>query len=134
MARASGLTQALDNQKVRKDTRTGNVNKRLFNTMRAMSDADQDMAARQQRNTTVQQYAEDYDQGFITPTGIPKPLTGVTNATLQDRIQHYLAKTGNYKDAFDMAYKEARISSKYGGQRMNDGGYVLGSNVFPFIL
>jgi hypothetical protein len=134
MARASGLTQALDNQKVRKDTRTGNVNKRLFNTMRSMSDADQEMAARQQMNVTTPQYESEYDYGFIRPTGVQKPFSGSTNASLDDRIQHYLAKTGDYATAFDMAYKEARISSKYGGQRMNDGGYVLGSNVFPFIL
>ena len=92
------------------------------------------MAARQQMNVTTPQYESEYDYGFIRPTGVQKPFSGSTNASLDDRIQHYLAKTGDYGKAFDMAYKEARISSKYGGQRMNDGGYVLASNVFPFIL
>ena len=119
---------------MRKDTRTSNVNRRLFNTMGATMDADIEMGKRQNMNVTTPQYASEYDYGFITPTGVEKPLTGSTSATLEDRIQYYLAKTGDYQKAFDMDYKEARLKSQYGGQTMADGGYVLASNVFPFII
>ena len=73
-------------------------------------------------------YPSSSDRNYYTN---PIILTG---ATFDDRIQHYLGRTGDYAQAFDMAYKEARIKSQYGGQRMADGGYVLASNVFPFIL
>lgn len=134
MARTQALQQGLEAQRMRQDTRTSNVNKRLFNTMGAVMDADIEMGKRQNMNVTTPQYASEYDYGFITPTGVEKPLTGATGATLEDRIQYYLAKTGDYQKAFDMAYKEARLKSRYGGQTMADGGYVMASNVFPFIL
>lgn len=134
LARAQALQMGLSAQKDRKDARTANVNKRRFNTLGAVMDADREMATRQQMNVTTPQYASEYDYGFITPTGVEKPFNGATGATLEDRIQYYLAKTGDYATAFDMAYKEARLSSKYGGQKMNGGGYVLANNAFPFIL
>lgn len=134
LARNTIMNQGLQLQKGDKDTLIGNKNKRLFNTLGAVMEADKEMAARQNMNVLTPQYASEYDYGFIAPTGVEKPLTGATGATFDDRIQHYLGRTGDYAQAFDMAYKEARIKSQYGGQRMADGGYVLASNVFPFIL
>ena len=134
LANTQALRQGLEGQRMRQDTRTSNVNRRLFNTMGAVMDADIEMGNRQKTNVLTPQYASEYDYGFITPTGVEKPLTGSTSATLEDRIQYYLAKTGDYQKAFDMAYKEARLKSQYGGQTMADGGYVLASNVFPFII
>jgi hypothetical protein len=126
LTRAQILGQGLEAQKNRKDVRTSNVNKRTFNTMGAVMEADTEMGRRQNMNVTTPQYASEYDYGFITPTGVEKPLTGANGATLEDRIQYYLAKTGDYQKAFEMAYKEARISKKH-------GGYVMATNVFPFI-
>ena len=134
LANTQALRQGLEGQRMRQDTRTSNVNRRLFNTMGAVMDADIEMGNRQKTNVLTPQYASEYDYGFITPTGVEKPLTGSTSATLEDRIQYYLAKTGDYQKAFDMAYKEARLKSQYGGQTMADGGYVMASNVFPFII
>ena len=134
LARNTIMNQGLALQKNDKDTLTGNKNKRLFNTMGAVIEADKEMGARQNMNVLTPQYASEYDYGFITPTGVEKPLTGATGATLEDRIQHYLGRTGDYAQAFDMAYKEARLKSQFGGQRMGNGGYVLASNVFPFLL
>jgi len=134
LANTQALRQGLEAQGIRQDKRTSNVNRRLFNTMGAVMDADIEMGNRQKTNVLTPQYASEYDYGFITPTGVEKPLTGSTSATLEDRIQYYLAKTGDYQKAFDMAYKEARLKSQYGGQTMADGGYVLASNVFPFII
>lgn len=134
LAATQALQGALNAQKQNRDTTTGNINRRRFNTSAAMSDADKEMAARQQMGVTTPQYGSDYDQGFIYATGVEKPFSGGAGSSLDDRIQHYLAKTGDYAKAFDMAYKEARLSSKYGGQRMDNGGYVFGTNTFPFIL
>jgi hypothetical protein len=134
LARTQALQGALDQQSQRKNTAMANRNQRRFNTMGAMMDADKEMAARQNMNVTTPQYASEYEYGFIAPTGVQKPFTGVGGATLEDRIQHYLAKTGDYQEAFDMAYKEARLKSQYGGQLLANGGYVLASNVFPFIM
>lgn len=125
LARSQILGQGLEAQKNRKDVRTSNVNKRTFNTMGAVMEADTEMGRRQNMNVTTPQYASEYDYGFITPTGVEKPLTGANGATLEDRIQYYLAKTGDYQKAFEMAYKEARLKKH--------GGYVMATNVFPFI-
>jgi hypothetical protein len=134
LARNTIMNQGLALQKNDRDTLTANKNKRLFNTMGAVMEADREMGARQNMNVLTPQYASEYDYGFITPTGVEKPLTGASGATLEDRIQHYLGRTGDYAQAFDMAYKEARLKSQFGGQRMGNGGYVLASNVFPFLL
>ena len=134
LARTQLLNQALDSQKGRKDQRTANVNRRTFGTFGAAMDADLEMGRRQNMNVTTPQYMSEYDYGFVTPTGIEKPLTGANGQTLEDRIQYYLAKTGDYQKAFDMAYKEARIKSQYGGEPFADGGYVFGTTTYPFIL
>ena len=134
LARTDILNQGLGMQAATQNQRIGNKNQKRFNVMQAMNDADKEMAMRQMQNTLTPQYASEYDQGFTYATGVPKPFTGVTGSTLDDRIQHYLGRTGDYAEAFDMAYKEARLKSQYGGQPFARGGYVLGSNVFPFIL
>jgi hypothetical protein len=135
LARSQFLGQALESQKNRKDVRTSNVNKRTFNTMGAAMDADAAMRAIQNANVTTPQYAAEYDYGFISPTGVEKPLTGANGATMEDRIQYYLAKTGDYQKAFDMAYKEARLNkTKNGGElTFKKGGYYLGESAYPFI-
>jgi len=134
LARTQLLNQALDSQKGRKDQRTANLNKKIYNTFGAKMAADLEMGRRQNINVTTPQYMSEYDYGFITPTGMEKPLTGANGQTLEDRIQYYLAKTGDYQKAFDMAYKEARIKSQYGGEPFADGGYVFGTTTYPFIL
>lgn len=128
LARAAALQEALEAQRVRRDTRTANVNKRLYNTMGAMIEADKEMALRQQMNTTTPQYVSEYDYGFITPTGALRPFTGETGDTFEDRIKYYLSKTGDYNKAFDMAWKEARLN------KSKKGGFVLGTNAFPFMI
>ena len=134
LATAQALQGAFNGQKQNRDLRTVNVNRRRFGKAAAMSDADKEMVLKQQMGVTTPQYGSEYDQGFIYATGVEKPFSGGAGSSLDDRIQHYLAKTGDYAKAFDMAYKEARISSKYGGQRMDNGGYVFATNAFPFIL
>jgi hypothetical protein len=134
LARTQLLNQALDSQKGRKDQRTANLNKKIYNTFGAKMAADKEMGARQQMNVTTPQYMSEYDYGFITPTGVEKPLTGANGQSLDDRIQYYLGKTGDYQKAFDMAYKEARIKSQYGGEPFEKGGYVFANTTYPFFL
>jgi hypothetical protein len=133
--RGNIFNNALAMQKGDKDARTGNVNKRRFNTIGASMEADKEMAARQQMNVTTPQYASEYDYGFIEPTGVEKPFTGANGATMEDRIQYYIKKTGDYDKAFDMAYKEARLNktTKKGGElTFKKGGYYLGESAYPF--
>lgn len=134
LARTQLLNQALDSQKGRKDQRTANLNKKIYNTFGAKMAADKEMGARQQMNVTTPQYMSEYDYGFITPTGVEKPLTGANGQSLEDRIQYYLGKTGDYEKAFDMAYKETRIKSQYGGEPFEKGGYVYATTTYPFFL
>lgn len=135
LTKAQFIGQGLESQKNRKDVRTSNVNKRTFNTMGAVMEADTEMGRRQNMNVTTPQYASEYDYGFITPTGVEKPLTGANGATMDDRIQYYLAKTGDYQKAFDMAYKEARLNKTANGGELTfkKGGYYLGESAYPFI-
>jgi hypothetical protein len=133
--RGNIFNNALTMQKGDKDARTGNVNKRRFNTIGASIDADEAMAATQKMNVTTPQFASEYDYGFIEPTGIEKPFTGATGATMEDRINYYIKKTGDYDKAFDMAYKEARLNktAKRGGElTFKKGGYYLGESAYPF--
>jgi len=134
LARTQLLNQALDVQKGRKDQRTANLNKKIYNTFGAKMAADLEMGRRQNINATTPQYMSEYDYGFITPTGVEKPLTGAGGQSFEDRIQYYLSKTGDYQKAFDMAYKEARMSKQFGGESFADGGYILAGSMYPFIL
>jgi hypothetical protein len=134
LARTQLLNQALDVQKGRKDQRTANLNKKIYNTFGAKMAADLEMGRRQNINVTTPQYMSEYDYGFITPTGVEKPLTGAGGQSFEDRIQYYLSKTGDYQKAFDMAYKEARMSKQFGGESFADGGYILAGSMYPFIL
>jgi hypothetical protein len=134
LARTQLLNQALDVQKGRKDQRTANLNKKIYNTFGAKMAADLEMGRRQNINVTTPQYMSEYDYGFITPTGIEKPLTGAGGQSFEDRIQYYLSKTGDYQKAFDMAYKEARMLKQFGGESFADGGYILAGSMYPFIL
>lgn len=134
LANTQLLNQGLAMQKADADIRTGNINRRTFNTAGAGIKALMDMSNIQKANTMYPQYNAEYDYGMIYPTGIEKPLTGVNGQTLEDRIQYYLAKTGDYQKAFDMAYKEARLSKQQGGEAYKKGGYILASSMYPFIL
>lgn len=128
LGRTNALQQILNFQKMDDDTEIANRNKRLYNTLQAMNQADLEMAQRQQMNVTTPQYMSEYDYGFITPTGAQRPFTGEGGATFEDRVQYYLGKTGNYDKAFDMAWKEARLNK---GKK---GGFVYTDSVFPFII
>jgi hypothetical protein len=134
-ARALGLSAALSSQKNSRDQETANENRRLFNTMGAAIAGADRMAQLQQVNKGSNQFNADYENEFVYHTGVQKPFTGATNATLEDRTNYYLSKTGDYDKAWDKAYKEARLyKTKTGGQKRTKGGYVLGNSAFPFIL
>jgi hypothetical protein len=132
-ARALGLSAALSSQKDSRNLETTNENRRLFNTMGAGIAGLDRMAQLQQVNKGSNQFNADYENEFVYHTGVKKPFNGVGGASLEDRITYYAGKTGDYDKAFEMAYKEARLSKMYGGQKMANGGYVLASNVYPFI-
>jgi hypothetical protein len=134
LARNAILNKGLDTQSERKNIEIANKNKRTYNTIGAVIDAANEMAKIQNMGTLQPQYAASYEDKFVYPTGVQKPLTGAGGASFEDRIQYYLGKTGDYDKAFDKAYKEARLRSQYGGQPYANGGYVLGNNAFPFIL
>jgi hypothetical protein len=133
-ARALGLSAAISSQKNSRDQETVNENKRLFNTMGAGIAGLDRMAQLQQVNKGSNQFNADYENEFVYHTGVQKPFTGAGGASLEDRITYYTGKTGDYDKAFEMAYKEARLSKMYGGQKRTKGGYVLGNSAFPFIL
>ena len=134
LANTQLLNQGLAMQKADADTRTGNINKRAYNTAGAGIKALMDMSNIQKANTMYPQYNAEYDYGMIYPTGVEKPLTGAGGQSFDDRVQFYLAKTGDYQKAFDMAYKEAILSKQQGGETYKKGGYILASNMYPFIL
>lgn len=134
LANTQLLNQGLAMQKANADTRTGNINKRAYNTAGAGIKALTDMSNIQKANTMYPQYNAEYDYGMVYPTGVEKPLTGAGGQSFDDRVQFYLAKTGDYQKAFDMAYKEARLSKQQGGETYKKGGYILASNMYPFIL
>jgi hypothetical protein len=134
-ARTLGISAALSSQKDSRNQETVNENRRLFNTMGAgIAGADR-MAQLQQVNKGSNQFNADYENEFVYNTGVQKPFTGAGSASLEDRTNYYLGKTGDYDKAFEMAYKEGRLNkTRLGGQRLANGGYVLASNVYPFIL
>ena len=136
LANTNIMNPALQGQKNDRAKEIANENKRLFNTMGATIAGIDRMADIQKINTRTPQFAGDYENEFVYNTGVEKPFTGAGGgSSLEDRITYYAGKTGDYNKAFDMAYKEARLNkSMYGGQRMANGGYVLASNIYPFLL
>ena len=130
LARADVLNTGLQGQEGRGNTRIINRNKKLYNTVGSVIDANEDMALRQKMNATTPQYAAEYDYGMVYPTGVEKPLTGATGATLDDLTRKHVEKGVPYKDAYTLALRE--MKSKYGGQRMKNGGYVWVDNIYPF--
>lgn len=130
LARNSVMNQGLEGQENRGNVRITNRNKKRFNTFGAVMDADKDMALRQQMNVTTPQYASEYDYGFVYPTGIEKPLTGATGATLDELTEKHIRKGVPYEKAYQLALRE--MKTKYGGQKMGNGGYVWVDNIYPF--
>lgn len=129
-ARAEVLNAGLQGQEGRGNTRIANRNKKLYNKVGSVMDANADMVAKFNANTTTPQYAAEYDYGMVYPTGVEKPLTGATGATLDDLTRKHVEKGVPYKDAYTLALRE--MKSKYGGQRMKNGGYVWVDNIYPF--
>lgn len=127
------MNQGLAMTKANKDMQTQAENKKIYNTYGAVMDADMDMAARYNRNQITPQFNEEYELGMMYPTGVQKPFTGAYNPSLEDRAEHYSKRTGNYGEAWDMAYKEAMLNERK-KKSMRNGGYVLANNVFPFII
>jgi hypothetical protein len=113
-----------------------NRNVKAANVQEQVAQAEGEMAKRQQMNTMYPQYASEYHKGFIYPTGrgrtpVPEKPVG---------IEDYAAMLAQAKGAFQddelaRKYVEAQmgIKSQYGGQYAK-GGYVMGSNVFPFMF
>jgi hypothetical protein len=130
LARADILNTGLQGQEGRGNTRIVNRNKKLYNKVGSVIDANNDMVAKFNANTTTPQYAAEYDYGMVYPTGVEKPLTGATGATLDDLTRKHVEKGVPYKDAYTLALRE--MKSKYGGQRMKNGGYVWVDNIYPF--
>lgn len=135
LARNQVLNQGLAMQSANQNARIAAQNKKMYNVMGAMIDADKEMAARQNMNVTTPQYASEYDYGFVYPTGREKPFTGAGGADRDARIDQHMKNGMTYKEAVDTVLKEDRLyKSQFGGQYARNGGYVLASNVFPFIL
>ena len=134
LANRAALKEGLDAQTVRKDTETANKNKKGYNTYQAVIDAYKEMAQRQNQGILYPQYASTYDEGFVYPTGVEKPFNEEVSPGFNDRYAYWTEQAGgDKKQGFDMAWKEARLKSKFGGT-MAHGGYVLASNAFPFLL
>jgi hypothetical protein len=130
LARASTLNQGLAMQTANQNAKIAAQNKKNYNVLGAMMDADKEMAMRQQQNTLTPQYAAEYDYGFVSPTGVQKPFTGATGPDRDARIDAHMARGMTYEKAVDTVLKEDRL---YKGQ-MRNGGYVYVDSWNPFIM
>ena len=112
-----------------------NRNVKAANVQEQIQLAEDEMVKRQNLNTMYPQYASEYHKGFIYPTGrgrtpVPEKPVG---------IEDYAAMLAQAKQAFQddelaRKYVEAQMGiSRYGGE-FAKGGYVMGSNVFPFMF
>ena len=112
-----------------------NRNVKAANVQEQIQLAEDEMTKRQNLNTMYPQYASEYHKGFIYPTGrgrtpVPEKPVG---------IEDYAAMLAQAKQAFQddelaRKYVESQMGiSRYGGE-FAKGGYVMGSNVFPFMF
>jgi hypothetical protein len=131
LARASTLNQGLAMQTANQNAKIAAQNKKNYNVLGAMMDADKEMAMRQQQNTLTPQYAAEYDYGFVSPTGVQKPFTGATGPDRDARIDAHMKGGMTYKEAVDTILKEDRL---YKGQMAKNGGYVYVDSWNPFIM
>ena len=125
-ARAATLNQGLAMQANNQNMETVARNKKIMNTAKSMNAADAVMQHMQNLGTTTPQYAPEYDYGFIYPTGVEKPLTGATGPNIDALVRKHTEKNVPYEKAYNMALRE--LSGK------KHGGYVYGTNAFPFLL
>ena len=125
-ARAATINQGLSMQANNQNMETVAQNKKIMNTAKSMNAADAVMQHMQNLGTTTPQYAPEYDYGFIYPTGVEKPLTGATGPNIDALVRKHTEKGVPYEKAYNMALRE--LSGK------KHGGYVFGTNAFPFLL
>ena len=125
-ARAGTLNQGLAMQANNQNMKTLAQNKKTMNVAKSMNAADAVMQHMQNLGTTTPQYAPEYDYGFIYPTGVEKPLTGATGPNIDALRRKHEEKGVPYEKAYNMALRE--LSGK------KHGGYVFGTNAFPFLL
>ena len=125
-ARAGTLNQGLAMQANNQNMKTLAQNKKTMNVAKSMNAADAVMQHMQNLGTTTPQYAPTYDYGLIYPTGVEKPLTGATGPNIDALRRKHEDKGVPYEKAYNMALRE--LSGK------KHGGYVFGTNAFPFLL
>ena len=135
MARNAVQNQDLQSQGANQNLRTATLNKRDFNTTRAVMDANDWMKNIHDVQMTTPQYGAEYDYGMVYHTGVPKtpnPVGGA--ATMEDRVKQHMSNGATYKEAYDIALREARLQqSRYGGS-FADGGFLYGDVTFPFLM
>lgn len=124
------MNQGLQMQNANQNLRTTGRNKKIMNLAKAWNEGENQMVMIQNRNTLTPQFAADYDQGFIHPTGVEKPLTGAIGPDRDARINAHMKGGMTYKEAVDTILKEDRLYKNTAKR----GGYVYTDSWNPFIM
>ena len=135
MARNAVQNQGLQLQAANQNQRTANKNKRNYNTTRAVMDANNEMRDLYNIQTTTPQYGADYDYGMVYNTGVPKtpnPIGG--GAGMDAKVKEHMRNGATYKEAYDLALREARLNTARYGGNFADGGFLYGDVTFPFLM
>ena len=135
MARNAIQNQGLQLQAANQNQRTANKNKRNYNTTRAVMDANNEMRDLYNIQTTTPQYGADYDYGMVYNTGVPKtpnPIGG--GAGMDTKVKEHMRNGATYKEAYDLALREARLNTARYGGNFADGGFLYGDVTFPFLM
>lgn len=134
MARNAIGNQQLLGNKNTADQRTINANAYQTGVARSVMDANQAMADLQKVQVGTPQYGAEYDYGMIYHTGVPKTPNPIYSAGMEDAVKKHMANGATYKEAYDIALREARLQqSRYGGS-FADGGFLYGDVTFPFLM
>jgi len=127
--------QMLAQQASRQDIQTANKNKKMYNTSRAMMDANQEMTNLYNLSKRTPQYGAEYDYGMVYHTGAPKSTNPSSTQSTQD-LARQIQESGvtDPAKAYDLALKQQRLGQSNNASSFAKGGYIYGDVTYPFIL
>lgn len=127
--------QMLAQQASRQDIQTANKNKKMYNTSRAMMDANQEMTNLYNLSKRTPQYGAEYDYGMVYHTGVPKTPNPSDSQSVQELAKE-IQRSGvsDPAKAYDLALKQQRLSQGKLGGSYAKGGYIYGDTTYPFLF
>jgi len=107
----------------------------MYNTSRAMMDANQEMTNLYNLSKRTPQYGAEYDYGMVYHTGAPKTPNPSGTQSTQD-LARQIQESGvtDPAKAYDLALKQQRLGQSNNASSFAKGGFTYGDVTYPFLF